>query len=129
MRKYLIIIVLCLVVCGCGSNKSSDQKSDVKKTDNNKEGIGTVDITYKLAVNCGDKVATSSVYFGKDNQAKYYIYECNGSDLHLITGEGSYQIKNNTVTLIDNYDKEWHIKVKDDTIDFPLDNGTQTLQK
>lgn len=125
MKKCLIIVVLCLVICGCGSKNGEDKKT--KTT--NKNGIGTEDITYKLVVSCGDKTATSSVYLGKDKQAKYYIYECSGSDLHLITGEGSYKVDDNEVILTDTYDKEWVIKVNDDAIEFPLDNGTQTLQK
>lgn len=122
MKKYIIIIVLCLIVCGCGSKKKA--KENVSNSE-----IGTRDLEYKLVVSCGDKVKESTLFLGKDKTFSYFLYECSGNDLHLTTGFGNYKIDDNSVVLIDNYEKKWNVVVNKDNVEIELNGKVQTLTK
>lgn len=123
MKKYIVIIVLCMIVCGCGCKKKTKESVD------NNGDIGVNDVTYKLSVTCLDKSAQSTLFLGKDKSFYYNLYECSGNNLHLITGSGSYKINDTTVVLTDNYDKKWNVSVNKDKVEIELNGNIHTLTK
>ena len=124
MRKYIFVMVLCLVLCGCGCSK----KNTSKKVE--KSYIGNEDVSYTLAITCGDKAKDSKVNLNKDNTATYELYECNNDTLELTTGSGTYKVNGSNVTIKGNYDETLNVSVKDEnTIEVNLGNIHQTLTK
>lgn len=118
MKKYAIIMVLCLILCGCGSKKEA--KKEVIK--DSISVIGVKDVTYKLRVNCGERTAESALFLGKDNSFYFNLYECSGSNLHLTNAKGSYKVNKDKIILTDNYEKKWDLVVNNDQVEIKL-NG------
>lgn len=120
VEKILIVTLLLITVCGCGSKKDN-KKINVD--------IGSKDVTYNKVVNCGDKTATSSLFFGKDKTFKYSFYECSGTDLHLISGEGTYNLKDQKITLLDNYGQKFDVDYDDKSVKLNYNSNLLTLTK
>lgn len=124
MRKYIFVMVLCLVLCGCGCSK----KNTSKKVE--KSYIGNEDVSYTLAITCGDKAKDSKVNLNKDNTATYELYECNNDILELTTGSGTYKVNGSNVTITGSYSETLNVNVKDEkTIEVNFNNIKQTLTK
>ena len=124
MRKYIFVMVLCLVLCGCGCSK----KNTSKKVE--KSYIGNEDVSYTLAITCGDKAKDSKVNLNKDNTATYELYECNNDILELTTGSGTYKVNGSNVTITGSYSETLNVSVKDEkTIEVNFNNIKQTLTK
>lgn len=124
MRKYIFVMVLCLVLCGCGCSK----KNTSKKVE--KSYIGNEDVSYTLAITCGDKAKDSKVNLNKDNTATYELYECNNDTLELTTGSGTYKVNGSDVTITGSYSETLNVNVKDEkTIEVNFNNIKQTLTK
>ena len=124
MRKYIFVMVLCLVLCGCGCSK----KNTSKKVE--KSYIGNEDVSYTLAITCGDKAKDSKVNLNKDNTATYELYECNNDILELTTGSGTYKANGSNVTITGSNSETLNVNVKDEkTIEVNFNNIKQTLTK
>ena len=124
MKKYIVVMILCLVLCGCGCSK----KTTSKKVE--KSYIGNEDVSYTLAITCGDYTKDSKVNLNKDKTATYELYECNSDTLELTTGSGTYKVNGSNVTIKGNYDETLNVSVKDEkTIEVNLGNIHQTLTK
>ena len=124
MRKYIFVMVLCLVLCGCGCSK----KNTSKKVE--KSYIGNEDVSYTLAITCGDKAKDSKVNLNKDKTATYELYECNNDILELTTGSGTYKANGSNVTITGSYSETLNVNVKDEkTIEVNFNNIKQTLTK
>lgn len=124
MKKFIIIMLFCLAVCGCGCKNKNQNKENVSKNE-----IGSRDIEYKFVVNCGDKSKESTLFLGQDKTFSYSFYECSLNDLHLTTGFGTYDIDGTNLILTDNYEKKWNIALKGNNIEVELNGNIQTLTK
>ena len=122
MKKYIIVLLVLIVLCGCGKKS--------KKTVTNSSVIGKEDLEYKVSVTCNGKTKESIVTLSKTNEATYKIYECNNNTLELITSAGTYKVLNGDVVITDEYSNKVNIKVIDDnTIDVEIDDITQRLTR
>lgn len=125
MKKYLLVILLCLVLCGCGCSKKKSVSKTVKKS-----YIGNEDVNYTLTITCGDKSKDSKVTFNKDNTASYELYECNNDTLELTVGNGTYKVNGSKATITGSYQEKVEVNVKDEkTIEISFNNIKQTLAK
>ena len=117
-------MILCLVLCGCGCSK----KTTSKKVE--KSYIGNEDVSYTLAITCGDYTKDSKVNINKDKTATYELYECNNDTLELTTGSGTYKVSGSNVTITGSYSETLNLSVKDEkTIEVNFNNIKQTLTK
>ena len=97
MKKYVGILVICLVLCGCGCSKNKTNKKVEESA------IGNYDVSYSLEITCNGKVKESSVALNKDKTASYTLYECNNDVLQLITGKGTYKVSESSATITGEY--------------------------
>lgn len=125
MKKYVVIAILCLVLCGCGCSKKKTVSKTVEKS-----YIGNENVSYTLTITCGDKSKDSTVTFNKDNTATYELYECNNDVLELTVGSGTYKVSGSKATITGSYSEKLDVTVKDEkTIEVKFDNIKQTLTK
>ena len=125
MKKYVIVVLICMILCGCGCSK---KKTISKKAE--KSYIGNEDVSYTLTINCGDYQKDSKVVFNKDNTASYELYECNSDVLELTEGSGTYKVKDSNVTITGMYSEKINVNIKDEkNIEVNFENIHQTLTK
>ena len=125
LKKYIVVIMLCLVLCGCGCSKKKTTSKKVEES-----YIGNEDVSYTLAITCGDYTKDSKVNINKDKTATYELYECNNDTLELTTGSGTYKVNGSNVTIKGSYAETLNVSVKDEnTIEVNLGNIHQTLTK
>lgn len=126
MKKYIFVVMLCLVLCGCGCSKKKNTTS--KKVE--KSYIGNENVSYTLTIDCGDYSKDSKVTFNKDNTASYELYECNSDTLGLIEGSGTYKVSGSNVTITGQYSEKVNVNIKDEkNIEVNFENIHQTLTK
>lgn len=125
MKKFVVITILCLVLCGCGCSKKKTVSKNVEKS-----YIGNEDVSYTLTITCGDKSKDSTVTFNKDNTATYELYECDNAVLELTVGSGTYKVNGSKATITGSYSEKLDVTVKDEkTIEVNFNNIKQTLTK
>lgn len=125
MKKYVIVVLICMILCGCGCSKKKTISKKVEKS-----YIGNEDVSYTLTINCGDYQKDSKVVFNKDNTASYELYECNSDVLELTEGSGTYKVKDSNVTITGMYSEKINVNIKDEkNIEVNFENIHQTLTK
>ena len=122
-KKILLVLVICLLLCGCGNKKKVTKAVE-------KSEIGSVDVSYSLSVNCNNLTKDSYVTLNKNKTAEYGLYECNENNLELVTGEGKYKLDGSKVIIEDNYLQKVIVTVKDKkTVSIKMGEIEQTLTK
>ena len=125
MKKYVIVVLICMILCGCGCSKKKTISKKVEKS-----YIGNEDVSYTLTINCGDYQKDSKVVFNKDNTASYELYECNSDVLELTEGSGTYKVKDSNVTITGMYSEKINVNIKDEkNIEVNFEKIHQTLTK
>lgn len=125
MKKFIIILGMCLVLCGCGCSKEKKPTKQVEKS-----AIGNEDVSFNLNITCGEITKNSNITLNKDNTAKYELYECNNDVLELTTGYGTYKVSGSNVIITGNYSEVVNVTVKDSkAIEVNYNNIKQTLTK
>lgn len=125
-KNVIILIIVCLLICGCGKKEASKKVTEVVK----KSEIGNTDLIYKVEISCGDKKKDSYVKLNKDKTVEYALYECNDNNLELIYGEGNYAVKGSNITITDSYNQQISINVSnEESIELNVGNTTQTFTK
>ena len=135
MKKYVIIllVVISLMLVGCGSKKVETPKQEETKEEINLK-LGSQGYTFNgESITCGSHQIQSNVVFSNEKdtdgryKGSYELYECNEGNVNLQVAEGSYSVDDLEVTFIDSYGQKLDFEITDnDTI--VLKNGTKIVQ-
>lgn len=136
MKKLtiLLIVILCVIVTGCRSNKNnSTKKTTSPKKEINLE-LGSESYTFKSSSeDCGEHTIQSSVVFSNEKdedgnlKGTYEFYECHEDNVNLQKATGTYQVDDLDVIFTDSYGQEYNFEItEDDTI--VLKEGSETIE-
>lgn len=112
MKKMLFIIMICLLLVGCGSKKtnSSEEKSDNTKEEKITTELGSENMTFKeKTITCGNYQVQSELFLSSEKddsgelKGSYKFYECHDDNINLQEASGIYTVDDSTAIFKDTY--------------------------
>ncbi len=107
MKKVVFVLVVCLILVGCGKKSGNNTNGASNNEDSIDLKLGTTDMTFKESIiTCGDKQVQSSVSFNTDKKASYEFYDCHDGNVILEASSGNYSTNDLDVILTNSYDEK-----------------------
>lgn len=124
MKKRLLftLLVMSLILVGCGKKKQIESTKTNSKTEETKITLtlGSDNYIFKgEATSCGEHTIQSVVTFTNEPsesgfKGSYEFYECNEGNVNLETSNGVYSQDGNIVTFVDSYGQSLNFEITDD---------------
>ena len=126
MKKIFILLVITLLLFGCGSKKKNKTTKPEKTVIDLK--LGSSDMTFtEDSLTCGNYQVQSKITFNTDNTVSYEFYDCEDNNIILETSEGNYETADLDVTVTNKYDEKLNFEITDnDTI--VLKDGNKNIR-
>lgn len=127
MKKILFIVMICLILVGCGSKKTTLIKDDNIKEEKITTELGSEDMTFKeKTITCGNYQIQSELFLSSETddsgefKGSYKFYECHDDNINLQEASGIYTVDDSTAIFKDTYGE---------TITFELSSNDTIEQK